>query len=152
MSIEVSNLRISKLRTYLMNIIETLRQNYEQLNINFLSNEPDNYSLDKIPTAREVEEWITGDILYRDVYSFRSRMNYSADVMSNIENIGFYETFEKIIEQNNNNSILPDIQGIESIKCLNCGTMNYADTNTAEFNIQIQVEYRDNNLKEITSI
>lgn len=152
MPTEVNNLRVSKLRTYLMNIIETLRQNYEQLNINFLSNEPDNYSLDKIPTAREVEKWITGDVLYRDVYSFRSRMNYSADVMSNIENIGFYETFEKIIEQNNNNSILPDIQGIESIRCLNCGTMNYADTNTAEFDIQIQIEYRENNIKEITSI
>lgn len=139
----VDNLRITKLREYLMNIIGTLQTNYDQLNINFLSNEPDNYSLDKIPVVREVQKWIIGDALYRDVYSFRSRMNYSADVISNIENIGFYETFEKVIKQKNDNKELPDIEGIQSISCLNAGTMANADTNTAEFNIQIQIEYRD---------
>ena len=37
------------------------------MNINFLSNEPNNYSLDKIPVVTEVQKWITGDTLYRDV-------------------------------------------------------------------------------------
>ena len=106
-------------------------------------NRPNNYSLDKIPVVTEVQKWITGDTLNRDVYSFRSRMNYSADTMTNIENIGFYETFEKIIKQKNDNNILPEIDGIESISCLNCGTMNNANTNTAEFDIQIQIEYRE---------
>lgn len=139
---EIDSLRITKLRAYLMNIISTLNEQYKQINVNFLSNEPDNYSLDKIPTQTIVESWITGDCLYKDVYSFRSRMNYSADTISNIENIGFFETFEKIIYNNNETGILPDISGIESIRCLNCGTMNNANTNTAEFDIQIQIEYR----------
>ena len=143
MSIEVSNLRVTKLRAYLMDIITELIGQYGEMNINFLSNEPNNYSLDKIPVAREVEKWIIGDTIYRDVYSFRSRMNYSADTMTNIENIGFYETFEKIIKQKNDNNDLPDIDGIQSISCLNCGTMNNANTNTAEFDIQIQIEYRE---------
>ena len=69
-------------------------------------------------------------------------MNYSADIISNIENIGFYELFEEAIEQKNKNKDLPDIEGIEAIRCLNCGTMNRANTNTAEFDIQIQIEYR----------
>lgn len=140
---EIDNLRVNKLRTYLMNIIKELNQEYKQININFLSNEPDNYSLDKIPVEREVERWITGDIICRDLYSFRSRMNYSADTISNIENIGFYETFEKLIKTKNENNVLPDISGIESISCLNCGTMANANTNTAEFDIQIQIEYRE---------
>ena len=143
MSIEVSNLRVTKLRAYLMNIIEELIGQYGEMNINFLSNQPNNYSLDKIPIAPTTEEWIVGSYLKRDVYSFRSRMNYSADTMSNIENIGFYETFEKIIEQKNESNNLPEIEGIESISCLNCGTMNNANTNTAEFDIQIQIEYRE---------
>jgi len=143
MSIEVSNLRVTKLRTYLMDIITELIGQYGEMNINFLSNEPNNYSLDKIPVVTEVQKWIIGDTLYRDVYSFRSRMNYSADTMTNIENIGFYETFEKIIKQKNDNNDLPDIDGIQSISCLNCGTMNNANTNTAEFDIQIQIEYRE---------
>lgn len=143
MSIEVSNLRVTKLRAYLMDIITELIGQYGEMNINFLSNEPNNYSLDKIPVVTEVQKWIIGDTLYRDVYSFRSRMNYSADTMTNIENIGFYETFEKIIKQKNDSNDLPDIQGIQSISCLNCGTLNRANTNTAEFDIQIQIEYRE---------
>ena len=140
---EIGNLRVTKLRAYLMDIITELIGQYGEMNINFLSNEPNNYSLDKIPVVTEVQKWITGDTLNRDVYSFRSRMNYSADTMTNIENIGFYETFEKIIKQKNDNNILPEIDGIESISCLNCGTMNNANTNTAEFDIQIQIEYRE---------
>ena len=140
---EMGNLRVTKLRAYLMDIITELIGQYGEMNINFLSNEPNNYSLDKIPVVTEVQKWIIGDTLYRDVYSFRSRMNYSADTMTNIENIGFYETFEKIIKQKNDNNILPEIDGIQSISCLNCGTMNNANTNTAEFDIQIQIEYRE---------
>ena len=143
MSIEVSDLRVTKLRVYLINIITELIGQYGEMNINFLSNEPNNYSLDKIPVVTEVQKWITGDTLNRDVYSFRSRMNYSADTITNIENIGFYETFEKIIKQKNDSNDLPEINGIQSISCLNCGTMNNANTNTAEFNIQIQIEYRE---------
>ena len=139
----IDNLRVNKLRTYLFNIIQSLNESYKQINVNFLSDEVDNYSLDKIPTETEVSSWIIGDILHRDVYSFRGRMNYSADTIENIENIGFYETFEKIIRTNNENGILPDINRIESIRCLNSGTMNNANTNTAEFDIQIQIEYRE---------
>ena len=143
MSIEVNNLRVTKLRTYLMNVITELIGQYGEMNVNFLSNEPNNYSLDKIKINPTTEEWIVGSRLKRDVYSFRSRMNYSADTMSNIENIGFYETFEKTIEEKNNNNVLPEIDGIQSISCLNCGTMNNANTNTAEFDIQIQIEYME---------
>ncbi len=143
MSIEINNLRITKLRAYLMDVITDIKQTYKQLNISYLSNEPDNYSLDKIPVQKEPSEyaWIIGNFFDRDVYSFKSRMGYSADVISNIENIGFYETFEKIIDEKNERKELPDINGIQSIKCLNCGSMINANTNTADFDIQIQIEY-----------
>lgn len=140
---EIDNLRVTKLRAYLFDIIQRLNSQYEQINVNFLSNDIDNYSLDKIPTETEGTGWIIGNIMHREVYSFRSRMNYSADVISNIENVGFYETFEKLIKSNNEKNILPNIEGIESIKCLNCGTMNNANTNTAEFDIQIEIQYRE---------
>ena len=39
--------------------------------------------------------------------------------------------------------MLPDIVGIESIECLNCGTLINANTNSAEFDIQIQITYRE---------
>lgn len=149
-NVEITNLRVTKLRIYLMDIIDELIDQYGEMNVNFLSNEPNNYSLDKMPIDPKKEEWIIGSYLKRDVYSFRSRMNYSADTMTNIENIGFYETFEKIIKQKNDNKDLPDIDGIQSISCLNCGTMNRANTNTAEFDIQIQIEYIESENDETT--
>lgn len=137
-------IRAEKLRSYLIGIIEELNTKFtadKQLNVNFLSNEPNNYSLDKIPTQTEVETWIIVPTIHRDIYSFRSRMNYSADTITNIKNIGFFESFEQIITNKNNDRILPDITGIQEIKCLNCGTMRNANTNTAEFDIQVMIEY-----------
>ncbi len=142
MSIEVDDLRVTKLREYLIGILEELQEDYKQLNVNFLDKDVLSFSLDKIPTASEVERWVAGVSIYRDVYSFRSRMNYSADEISNIENIGFYETFEKMIYQKNKSKDLPEIDGIQNISCLNCGSLNNANTNSAEFDIQIQIEYR----------
>ena len=142
--VKTDELRITKLRTYLFKIIDTLlTDNKYQINANMLSNEPNNYWLDKIPTASTVEEWITGTRICRDVYSFRSRVGYSQDTINNLINVGFFEIFEKIISSNNEEGILPNIEGIQSIQCLNCGSMTNANTNTAEFDIQLQIEYKE---------
>ena len=142
--VKTDELRITKLRTYLFKIIDTLlTDNKYQINANMLSNEPNNYSLDKIPTSSTVEEWITGTKICRDVYSFRSRVGYSQDTIENLINVGFFEIFEKLISSNNEKGILPKIEGIQSIQCLNCGSMNNANTNTAEFDIQIQITYKE---------
>lgn len=141
---EYNETRISKLRTYLFSIIDTLTTDKSyQINANMLDNDINNYSLDKIPTSSIIEEDITGLKTYRDVYSFRSRMAYSQDTINNLLNIGFFEKFENIIKSNNEEGILPNINGIQSIECLNCGTMNSTDTNTAEFDIQLQVIYEE---------
>ena len=141
---EYKDTRISKLRTYLFSIIDTLTTDKSyQINANMLDNDINNYSLDKIPTASTVSKWINGVEIHRDVYSFRSRMAYSQDTINNLLNIGFFEKFESIIKSNNKKGILPEINGIQNIECLNCGTMNSADTNTAEFDIQLQITYRE---------
>ena len=141
---EYKDTRISKLRTYLFSIIDTLTTDKSyQINANMLDNDINNYSLDKIPTASTVSKWVNGVEIHRDVYSFRSRMAYSQDTINNLLNIGFFEKFESIIKSNNKKGILPEINGIQNIECLNCRTMNSADTNTAEFDIQLQITYRE---------
>lgn len=139
-----SDARITKLRTYLFSIIDTLTtdKNY-QINADMLDNDINNYSLDKIPTSSTIQKWINGIEIHKDIFSFRSRKSYSQDVINNLSNIGFFEIFENIIKSNNKKGVLPDIKGIQSIECLNCATMLSADTNTAEFDIQIQITYRE---------
>ena len=145
MIIDIENTRIAKLGKYLETILEELNNKYRKINADFLGIDVNNYSLDKIPTASEVETWLTGTKICRDVYSFRSRNPYSSDRLSNLKNIGFFETFQKIINSNNDNGILPEIDNIESIECLNQGTFNSADASgkTAVFDIQLQIVYRE---------
>ena len=137
--------RISKLRLYLFDIINSLTENRNyQINANMLSNKIDDYSIDKIPVDKEVEEWIIDVEIHRDVYSFRSRKSYSEDTIVNLKNMGFFEQFENAIETNNKRRNLPQISGIESIECLNPFTMISNDNGkSATFEIQIQITYRD---------
>lgn len=144
MNIEVETLRITKLRQYLFGVIDKIIKGDYQINADMLSNDINNYSLDKIPTDFEVEKWITGLEIHRDLFSFRSRNAYSQDTINNLSNIGFFEVFEALIRNNNREGILPEIEGIQSIECMNCGTMVSAETSTAEFDIQIQITYMIN--------
>ena len=136
--------RIEKLRKYLSEVLKKLvEENKININADMLSKNINSYSLDKIPTASTVERWITGGGIYKDVFSFRSRKEYSTNEINNLNNIGFFEKFENIIKSNNMKGVLPEINGIQSIECLNTGTMISANTNTAEFDIQLQITYRE---------
>ena len=141
----MNDYRISKLRDYLFDVLSNLTTNSNyQINANMLSNKVGDYSLDKIPVDTGVENWIIGVEVKRDVYSFRSRKAYSQDTINNLKNIGFFEEFEKKIKSNNDKGVLPEIENIESIECLNCGTMiSNDDGKTGTFDIQIQVTYRE---------
>ncbi len=137
--------RIEKLRDYLFEVLSDItKRNDFKINADFLGNKG-NYSLDKIPTDTNVEKWISGINIKRDLYSLRSRKSYSQDTINNLTNIGFFEEFEKIIKSNNDKGILPDIENILSIECLNCGTLNSVDGTQAIFDIQIQITYIENN-------
>lgn len=141
----VENTRIAKIGKYLETILEELNSKYKKINADFLGIDVNNYSLDKIPTISTIEEDITGSRICRDVYSFRARNPYSSDRLINLKNIGFFEEFESIIKSNNDEGVLPEIDGIESIVCLNSGTFNYADESmkTAVFDIQLQIIYEE---------
>lgn len=134
--------RINKLKNYLVEAVDSIQKN-RGFNVNALPKEVGTYSLDKLPTETITEKWIIGTVKKKDEYTFKSRRNYSYNQIENMQNIGFFEKFEKLIYENNKNGILPLIDNIESIECLNCGTLTQAETNTAEFTIQIQITYRE---------
>lgn len=144
MNNEFENTRINGVRLYLFNILNQLKtDSIHQINANMLSEDVNNYSLDRIPTMSGVEKWISGDEISREVYSFRSRLFYSSEAFNNLNNIGFFERFEKLIKDNNREGVLPNIEGIQSIECLNCGSIINTNTNTATFDIQIQITYKE---------
>lgn len=134
--------RIEKLRLYMFEVIEDIvKNNNFDINIDFLDIDINNYSLNKIPTESTIEKWIDGTEINQDTYNFTSKRSYSADVNNNLNNIGFYEMFEDKIETNNKKRILPNIQGIQSIECLNCGALSSANIQDCIFSIQIRIMY-----------
>lgn len=142
---EENRSRIEELRLYLFGVINSLTEDRTyQIGADMLGKNVGDYSLDKIPTNTNVSRWIVGTTIKRDVFSFRSRKPYSQHTMDNLNNIGFFEAFENKIKSNNDKGILPNIDKIESIECLNCGTLNnVVDGTQATFDIQIQITYRE---------
>ncbi len=136
-------MRISKLRDYLLEVLNSLDGECEQINVNYLDKDVNNYSIDKIPTETIIEVSVTGERTHREVYSFRSKVPYTQEVMNNMANVGFFEAFEDKIRNNNDNGVLPEIDGITDIACLNCGTLVSAETNTAIFDIQIEIIWEE---------
>ena len=140
--------RIEKTKDYLYTVISGITNDSSfRINADFLKDKGD-YSLDRIPTETVVEKWISGIDVKRELYNFRSKKSYSQDTINNLRNIGYFERFEKKIKSNNDKGILPDIDNILSIKCLNCGTLNSVDGTQATFDIQIEITYIESNIEE----
>lgn len=137
----IEELRVTKLKEYLLRVINDIATS-RNFNIDALPKDTGTYSLDKIPTESTVEKWTIGMEIHRDIFMLRSNRNYSYETINNLKNIGFFEIFEQKIFENNSDGILPDIEGIEKIECLDCGAIKSVETNTAEFGIQIQITYR----------
>ena len=139
------DLRIQKIIDYVTDLIKELNSDYLQVNADWLGIEASNYSVDKVPVDSNMEKWIIQCFVKRDVYTLRTRENYSSDVINNLQNIGFFEKLERKINSNNSKGIRPKISGIESITCLTAGALNSVDPSlkTAEFSIQVQLTYRE---------
>lgn len=133
--------RISKVRNYLYKIIDDLvtDKKYE-INADWLGN-IDSYSLDRLPDESKIPPDILGGRICQDTYTLRTRKAYSSDIINNLKNIGFFEDFEKAIYSNNAKGIRPEIEGIQSIECLNSGSLNIENGTEAIFNIQIRIQY-----------
>ena len=132
--------RISKLREYLLKILKDI---IEELNVSYLDSEIESYSLRRMPVSQTVEQWIIPITKKREVYNFISRKTFSNDLKDNLLNIGFFEKFEKNIIEKNKNKILPEIENIEKIECLNTGTIQNVTPETSVFSIQLQITYRE---------
>lgn len=147
-------MRAEKLIEYLYTIIDEIKNdNTYQIKADFLDDNINSYSIDKVPTASTEERFITGERIKRDVFALRSRFKYTSNQAEELENVGFFEKFESKIESNNKNNILPDIKGIESIECLNCGSVIFANNNnTCEMRLNIKITYLDDGKNESVSL
>lgn len=138
--LQESKYRIELVQKYLL---EILKDAIKKLNIGYLDSKADSYSLTRMPVSPVVEKWVVPIIKKRELYTFTSRQVYSQDIATNLVNIGFFEELENKISKNNKDKILPLVDGIESIECINCGAIQNVNPTTVVLSIQIQIIYRE---------
>ena len=130
---------VDKIRTYLFEL--GIIDENSNINVDYLSNEPIQYVIEPIPVEPIIKAYKDGGSLRQFVFQFGSREYFGADVIQNMKNTEFYEDFSALIEDNNKKGVLPKIKGIQSIECLNNGTINEDNTDNAKYVIQMRITY-----------
>lgn len=130
---------ISKIRQYFFDL--GIIDENSNINVDFLSNKPIEYVIEPIPIEPVIRQYADGSSLRQFVFQFGSREYFGADVIQNMRNTEFYEDFSELIEDNNKKGVLPKINGIQSIECLNNGTINEDNTDNAKYVIQMRITY-----------
>lgn len=133
---------VDKLREYFFSL--GIIDENSNINVDFLSNEPIEYVIEPIPVEPIIRPYRDGGSLRQFVFQFGSREYFGADVIQNMANTEFYEDFSALIEDNNKKGVLPKIKGIQSIECLNNGTINEDNTDNAKYVIQMRITYYKN--------
>ena len=131
---------IEKIRDYFKKNV-TLAEEFDNILVDFLGDEATSYTIEPIPVEPKLRPYRDGGSLNQYVFQFGSREFYDNSVAQNINNLGFYERFQEEIETNNKNGVLPDIKGIQSIECLNNGTIQDVQNGTAKYVIQMRITY-----------
>lgn len=131
---------IEKIRDYFKSKV-TLAEEFDNILVDFLGEDATSYSIEPIPVEPKLKPYTDGGSLNQYVFQFGSREFYDNSVAQNIDNLGFYEKFQNEIETNNKNGVLPDIAGIQSIECLNNGTIQDVQSGTAKYVIQMRITY-----------
>lgn len=132
---------IEKLREYFRETGIIYKKN--RLNVDFLGENPTEFAIVPIPVEPIIEMYLDGSSLKQFQFQIISCNDYGPDVFQNMSNSSFYEQLCKTIEMNNDKRLLPQIDGIQSIECLDNGTLLNTTTNTAKYAIQMKITYLD---------
>lgn len=113
-----------------------------EFNIDYL---PDKmaYSLDPLPSAPVYKQYVDGGKIYQFQYSFTSKEAYDGDARTMIDNSCFYQRLSEWIEEQDEEGILPVLNGYLSIS--NTLISSYylfdSDADLARYQIQLKLLY-----------
>lgn len=136
---------IDSIRNYMRNLkcLDTFN-NAIRVNVNYLEENPDTYSIEEVPIDPILKKYVNGDSVRQYAFIFTSREPYGVDVLTNIDNSGFYEKLADEIESNNDKEIFPslddDMECME-IKVASTGYAFAVTEDTAQFQIQLKLKY-----------
>lgn len=116
------------------------------INVDYLSNNIDEYSIDKLSSEPVIKTYVDGSTLRQYQFALTSIKSYSSDYLNNIKNNDFYDLFEKWISQQNEVCNFPKNleESIYAIEVIKDNYMILNDTDKAKYQIQLRILYRRN--------
>ena len=136
---------IDSIRNFIRNMdCLEMFNNAIRVNVNYLDPNVDTYSIEEMPIAPILKKYINGDSIRQYAFIFTSREPYGSDVLQNIDNSGFYETFANEVENKNDNEEFPLLDSnleVMEIKVTSTGYAFAVSEDTAQYQIQLRLKY-----------
>jgi hypothetical protein len=116
------------------------------VNVDFLPDSPDTYSLEEVPTNSVIQTYLDGSQERQFVFVFASRFYYSDETRNNIENCGFYEDFSDWLDEQTkigNFPVMRDGLTPSKIEAMSSGYLFdvSGDLSNARYQIQCRLIY-----------
>ncbi len=121
------------------------------VHVDYLGIRPTEYSIDAVPTKKEIKAYIDGSGLCQFYFTFGSVEKYGGDVDTNLENSGFYEKFSHWLKEKSKKKELPDLgEGRQPLRIETNGDGYVIDAreNAARYQIQCRLIYFQEGDKE----
>ena len=102
------------------------------------------YSIDPLPCDPIIQRYMDGGAKKQFQFAFLSQEEYDQDARINIENSGFFQSFEEWLEQQSFNGNLPELgekKNPISIETLNSGYLYDMNGENAKYRIECRLIY-----------
>lgn len=135
-----------------MTVIEFLRnwlKEYSGLNgrldVDFLDEEADTYSIDTIPCEEVIKRYARGTSIKQYQFAISSRRFYEQNIKTNVNNLKFFEDLTKWIEEKVQNRELPIMDdtrtALKIVVTSNAYPFIISEDGKARYQIQMRLEY-----------
>ena len=91
--------------------------NKGKINVDYLKDKPQSYSIDRTPVNPIVKTFSDGGAIKQIAFDFSVTAPISSQTIVNLANSKFCEDFMKWIKEQNTSRILPKIKGVQTIEC-----------------------------------
>lgn len=115
-----------------------------KINVDYLGEAPVRYTIDAVPSPAVLKHYAGGDTLRQFVFVFASREYYGQEVLQNMQNNSFYESFAAWLEEQSEAGELPSLESgktAQSMEALTSGYLYDGDTDNARYQIQCRLVY-----------
>ncbi len=114
-----------------------------RVNVDYLGTDME-YSIDPLPCSPVIQKYTDGGAKKQYQFAFTSREEYDKDARINIENSGFFQSFDEWLEKKTDAEELPELEEGKSpvrIETLNSGYLYDVDEDKARYRIECRLIY-----------